>query len=157
MKRTGFTLIELLMTAVIFTVVIMVVVGAGNNVQRRIQVTETGQIHETLSEAILAYSRETGECPSNRAEKDSSVSLLEALEESTASQQQLQWLPRDAIAMNDRGQRQLIDGYRLPIRYQPRGGLGGRCPRFVSLGCDPNDASDDMMTDVLIPWKGRSR
>jgi prepilin-type N-terminal cleavage/methylation domain-containing protein len=157
MKRTGFTLIELLMTAVIFTVVIMVVVGAGNNVQRRIQVTETVQIHETLSKAILAYDKETGVCPSNRAAQDSSVSLLVALEESTASQQQLQWLPRDAIAMNDRGQRQLVDGYRLPIRYQPRGGLGGNCPRFVSLGCDPNDASDDLMTDVLIPWKGRSQ
>ena len=113
MKRTGFTLIELLMTAVIFTVVIMVVVGAGNNVQRRIQVTETVQIHETLSKAILAYDKETGECPSNRAEQDSSVSLLEALEESTASQQQLQWLPRGAIAMNDRGQRQ-SSGRALP-------------------------------------------
>lgn len=153
-RRTGFTLVELLVALLILAVLVALTHGIGSSVTETSRARETRQIQRVLREAMRVYAQTYAAYPTANGEPDSSAVLLEHLRRCEPCGPVLQRLPKLAKFEDTRGRVHLVDAFGSPMLYyhetshRDTGDLAGRPPMLISHGADPEDLSDDIVSDL---------
>lgn len=145
--NSAFTLVEMLAVLILFALALALIIGVSSNVVGESRIAQTRDIQRTLLAALRAYHDAFDAYPSGDGESDSSAAMLEPLAAASPCRDALAMLPADATTTTRRGARVVLDGYHRPLLYFRTGGLGGQSPMLLSLGQDPNDPTDDIVTE----------
>lgn len=141
------TLVELIIAVVLVAMGCLLAAGVAASVQEDARARQTRHTQTVLLAALQAYHEVHRVYPPGDGGPDSTVPLLRALRNTPAVRPILSRLARTAVYQDENGKEYLVDGFVIPLRYDPAGGLGGKRPRLLSLGEDPVDPTDDLSAE----------
>lgn len=146
-KSTAFTLVEMLAVLILFALALALIIGVSSNVVGESRIAQTRDVQRTLLAALRSYHDAFDTYPPGDGEPDSSAAMLKPLTAASPCRDALAMLPANATTTTRRGARVVLDGFDRPLRYFRTGGLGGQSPMILSLGFDPDDPTDDIVTE----------